>query len=106
MNRTRTTYRCFCVARRECRGCHFDATTNSIAHTYDRLHRLTVRNADRFAYNRRGEVASATVAGESSAYAYDGIGNFTTVTGGAITNVYSANELNQYEVIPTATSDP
>ena len=48
-------------------------STNSIAYTYDRLRRPTVRNADRFAYNRRGEVASATVAGESSVYAYDGI---------------------------------
>ena len=99
MNRTRTTYRCFRVARRGFRGCHFDATTNSIAHTYDKLHRPTVRNADRFAYNRRGEVSSATVAGEASAYAYDGIGNFTTLTGGAVTNVYSANELNQYEEV-------
>ena len=71
-------------------------------------HRPTVRNADRFAYNRRGEVAAATVAGESSAYAYDGIGNFTTVTGGAVTNSYVANELNQYEAIASggATVEP
>ena len=62
-------------------------------------HRPTARNADRFAYSRRGEVASATVAGEASAYAYDGSGNFTSVTGGAITNTYTANELNQYEEI-------
>ena len=82
------------------------ASTNVYDYAYDRLYRPTVRNADRFAYNRRGEVASATVAGEPSTYAYDGIGNFTSVTGGAITNVYAANELNQYEVIPTATSDP
>ena len=62
-------------------------------------YRLTVRNADRFAYNRRGEVASATVVGESSVYAYDGIGNFTSVTDGVVTNVYTANELNQYEEV-------
>ena len=74
-------------------------STNSLAYTYDKLHRPTVRNADRFAYNRRGEVSSATVAGELSAYAYDGIGNFTTVTGGTVTNVYAANELNQYEMV-------
>ena len=36
-------------------------------------HRPLARNDDRFAYNRRGEVALATVAGESSAYAYDGM---------------------------------
>lgn len=61
MNKARTTYRCFRVARRESRGWHYGATTNSVD------------------------------------YAYDGIGNFTTVTGGVITNTYSANELNQYE---------
>ena len=73
-----------------------------------RLHRPTARNADRFAYNRRGEVASATVAGESSVYAYDGIGNFTSVTGGAVTNSYAANELNQYEEVESngATLEP
>ena len=76
-------------------------------------YRPTVRNADRVTYNRRGEVASATVAGELSAYAYDGIGNFTSVTGGALTNTYAANELNQYEEVasggttlgPTCTSN-
>ena len=55
----------------------------------------------------------ATVAGEPSAYAYDGIGNFTTLTGGAVTNTYAANELNQYEEVasgdtilePTSTSN-
>ena len=84
------------------------AATNVYDYAYDRLYRPTVRNADRFAYNRRGEVASATVAGEASAYAYDGIGNFTTVTGGAVTNVYAANELNQYEEVSTgaATLEP
>ena len=74
-----------------------------------RIHRLgVVRRDARFAYNRRGEVASATVAGEASAYAYDGIGNFTTVTGGAVTNIYTANELNQYEEVSTgaATLEP
>lgn len=75
------------------------ASTNVYDYAYDRLYRPTVRNADRFAYNRRGEVAFATVAGEASAYAYDGIGNFTTVTGGAVTNVYTTNELNQYEEV-------
>ena len=66
------------------------------------IHRSRVPRAfgsDRFAYNHRGEVSSATVAGELSAYAYDGIGNFTTVTGGTVTNVYAANELNQYETV-------
>ena len=75
------------------------SATNRYDYTYDALHRPTVRNADRFAYNHRGEVASATVAGEASTYAYDGIGNFTTVSGGAVTNSYVANELNQYEEI-------
>ena len=71
-------------------------------------HRSLARNADRFAYNRRGEVASATVAGEPSAYAYDGIGNFTAVIGGAVTNTYAANELNQYEEVESngATVEP
>ena len=75
------------------------ASTNVYGYTYDKLYRPLTRNADNFSYNRRGEVAAATVAGESSAYAYDGIGNFTFVVGGAVTNVYAANELNQYDEV-------
>ena len=59
--------------------------TNRYDYTYDVLHRPITRNADTFAYNRRGEVASATVAGQSAAYAYDFIGN-----------EQPANCLNQY----------
>ena len=38
----------------------------------------------------------------------DGIGNFTTMTGGAVTNTYAANELNQYEEVanPSGTVEP
>ena len=45
----------------------------------------SLRHGSVFAYNRRGEVASATVAGQSAAYDYDFIGN-----------EQPANCLNQY----------
>ena len=58
--------------------------------------------------NRRGEVASATVAGQSAAYAYDFIGNFTSATEGGAMTTYGANGLNQYETViePDATLEP
>ena len=46
-----------------------------LAYGYDSLHRPIARNADSFAYNLRGEVAAATVAGHSETHAYDFIGN-------------------------------
>ena len=58
--------------------------------------------------NRRGEVASATVAGQSTVYDYDFIGNFTSATVDGATTTYDANELNQYETVaePDATLEP
>ena len=58
--------------------------------------------------NRRGEVASATVVGQSAAYAYDFIGNFTSATEGGAMTTYGANGLNQYETVtePDATLEP
>ena len=83
-------------------------STNSYAYAYDAVKRPITRNADMFAYNRRGEVASATVAGELSAYAYDFIGNATSVTMDGATTTYGANALNQYETVtePDATFVP
>ena len=59
--------------------------TNRYDYTYDVLHRPTSRNADTFAYNRRGEVTNEVVAGIVRTYAYDFIGNERP-----------ANCLNQY----------
>ena len=59
--------------------------TNSYAYTYDAAKRPISRNADTFAYNRRGEVTNEVVAGVIRTHAYDFIGN-----------EQPANCLNQY----------
>ena len=59
--------------------------TNSYAYTYDAAKRPISRNADTFAYNRRGEVTNEVVAGVVRTHAYDFIGN-----------EQPANCLNQY----------
>ena len=67
-----------------------------------------MRSGDVFAYNRRGEVASAVIAGQTESHVYDFIGNSVTSAvssadspSAAVTNVYAANSLNQYESILT-----
>ena len=59
--------------------------TRRYDYTYDALRRPITRNADTFAYNRRGEVANEVVAGVVRTHAYDFIGN-----------EQPANCLNQY----------
>ena len=76
--------------------------TNAWSYSYDSLKRPVSRSGDTFAYNRRGEVASATVVSNDAAYAYDGIGNATTSVWNGVATTYAANELNQYTAVSSA----
>jgi len=50
-------------------------------------------------YNRRSELAAATVGAGSYGYAYDSIGNRLWSAANAVTNSYTANSLNQYTAV-------
>ena len=54
-------------------------------------------------YNRRSELASAQVGANAYGYTYDSIGNRLTATDGNETRSYTANALNQYTSIASAT---
>jgi len=54
----------------------------------------TVTNT--FAYNLRSEITNAVFDAYASAYSYDTIGNRVWSVENAVTNTYSANNLNQY----------
>ena len=76
----------------------------SLAYTYDALNRPSSRNGDTFGYNARGEVTAATITGGSpspatSFYGYDDIGNAVASVFNSTTNIYTANNLNQYTSI-------
>lgn len=75
---------------------------SSMSYAYDIVSRPVSRGGDTFAYNRRGEVAADTVAGNVATYAYDGIGNSTTSTWNGAATTYAANNLNQYESVDSA----
>jgi RHS repeat-associated protein len=72
---------------------------NPLVYTYDKLNRVTSRNADTFGYNVRSEVTNATLGAINYAYAYDHIGNHTTSSVDSATTTYEANNLNQYTQI-------
>ena len=55
--------------------------------------------ADTFGYNDRSEVSEALIDGNSESHEYDHIGNATIVTFNFVTNIYTANNLNQYTSI-------
>ena len=80
-------------------------------YAHDALGRPVSRNADSFAYNARGEVATAMAVGGlpspvSATYAYDLIGNATLAAHGSLTNAYSANSLNQYTSVLRVSAPP
>ena len=50
-------------------------------------------------YNRRSELAAATVGTGNYGYAYDSIGNRLWSAANAVTNSYTANSLNQYTAV-------
>ena len=78
----------------------------SFAYSYDALNRPTTRNADIFGYNDRSEVTSANISGFSNAYDYDEIGNLLLSAASVVTNLYTANNLNQYTSILRASVSP
>ena len=49
-----------------------------------------------YLYNRRNELAAATIGTNAYEYAYDTIGNRTVASANSVTNTYAANNLNQY----------
>ena len=72
---------------------------SDFGYQHDAAGRMLSRNGDTFSYNGRGEVVAAALGGQVDSYAYDQIGNFTGTVCGGVTNVYFANELNQYESV-------
>ena len=68
----------------------------SLSYSYDALNRPISRNADTFGYNDRSEVTSANISGIPTAYDYDEIGNLLLSAQNIVTNLYTANNLNQY----------
>lgn len=74
---------------------------------YDLLNRPTnatdsVSLVREWLYNRRSELAAATVGADSYGYAYDSIGNRLWSAANAVTNSYTANSLNQYTQVDAA----
>ena len=72
---------------------------NGFAYSYDALSRPIFRNADTFGYNERSEVTEATITGNTETHEYDSIGNATLASFNFITNIYTANNVNQYTSI-------
>ena len=71
---------------------------------YDLLNRPTnatdsVSLVREWLYNRRSELAAATVGIDRYGYAYDSIGNRLWSAANAVTNSYTANSLNQYTAV-------
>ena len=56
----------------------------------------------RWLYNRRPELAGATVGADRYGYAYDSIGNRLWSAANAVTNFYTANCINQYTLVGRA----
>ncbi|MDD2601107.1 MAG: hypothetical protein PHO37_18095, partial [Kiritimatiellae bacterium] len=52
-----------------------------------------------FIYNQNSEVINATMNGDDYNYDFDPIGNRQTSVHNALTNIYAANQLNQYTAI-------
>ena len=82
---------------------------SSFAYTNDALGRRTRRidsgsRTNDFGYNIRSELASAAMGTNQYGYTYDPIGNREWARMNANTNRYTANELNQYLSVTSATS--
>lgn len=87
----------------------FDYTVNSLGQRTQRANSgsaFATVSTDVFAYNAKGEVVAATNATlttRDQAFAYDDIGNRLTFTNTGGTTAYTANSLNQYAAIASAT---
>ena len=84
---------------------------SSFAYTYDAAGRRTQRvdsglTTNLFGYNMRSELADAIMGTNIYAYLYDTIGNRREASANEVTNVYQANELNQYNNINEGAVDP
>jgi RHS repeat-associated protein len=78
---------------RTSQGATYDAggrltSRGGTAYTFDADGFLTNRGADTFTYARSGELRSATVGGNTVAYAYDGVGRMVARVDGAATTRY------------------
>ncbi|MCK9305330.1 MAG: hypothetical protein M0P27_08045, partial [Bacteroidales bacterium] len=63
----------------------------------DYFNASTITNG--FIYNQNSEVINATMNGDEYNYNFDPIGNRQTAVYNALTNIYTANQLNQYTAI-------
>ena len=95
---------------------------SSFAYTYDAIGRRTVRidgaatppsRTNTFDYNQRSELTGAVMPAPLPAvdtnlyaYAYDPIGNRQQASANEVTNLYQANELNQYTNINEGAVEP
>ena len=68
---------------------------DSRTYSYDVLGLPVARNADRFAYNSKGEITNATIGAHNIFHAYDQGGNHVEHAVNAVTNRYTQNPLNQ-----------
>ena len=91
---------------------------STFAYAYDELSRRTQRldttdsalTTNTFSYNVRSELIDATMGTNTYSYAYDPIGNRQQTVENGLTNLYTANALNQYTAIapdtPALAYDP
>ncbi len=80
---------------------NFCGTTAVTGFSYanDALGRRVARNGDAFAYNARSELTNAVIGVDAYGYVYDCIGNLLLSAANTVSNTYTANALNQYDVI-------
>ena len=87
---------------------------STFAYAYDELSRRTQRldttdsalTTNTFSYNVRSELIDATMGTNTYSYAYDPIGNRQLASANEVTNLYMANELNQYTNINAGAVEP
>ena len=84
----------------------FCGILHGLVYGYDALARPVTRNGDAFAYNTRGEVASAMIDGNVETHGYDFIGNSLLSAFNGATNTYTANNLNRYVSILRDSASP
>ncbi len=90
----------------------FDGSpVSAFAYAYDAAGRRTERvdsglTTNLFGYNMRSELADAIMGTNVYAYLYDPIGNRQLASANEVTNLYQANELNQYTNINQGAVEP